>query len=147
MQGKIKFKLIKDPFFNKRAYKIFVNGNFIGEISNRKSEFDLLVSYGQQKLRIVGSKYEKVIDLSVGPSHIIKPVYISHSYVSGTSAKWLRYFLILTAVAILSFEMYNLISYSEFKSSYLFMLVLLIVALIKTNKKEFKVSSKRFSLS
>lgn len=148
MQGKIKFKLSKDPFFNKRIYKIFVNDNLVGEVSNKNSVLDAVVNYGKQTVRIEGKNYAKILDLNVGPANIINPVYISHSRTYGIKLpSFIRYAFITLSILASIFLVYNVIIKGESYPSYFLILFFFILSLTRYNEKEFKIHKDRFSLS
>lgn len=142
MKGKIRFKLSKDFFFNKRKYGVFVNGTHVGDLSNRNLELDVTENYGLHQIEIVGKNYIKKFDLNIGPANVINPVYVSHSIPSGIKTpKLVRVFLIILFIAIFVYY----IAVKEQIPNYLLALVIFFsVFLLRENEKEFKIHHKRF---
>ena len=138
MRGKIKFKLVKDPFFRNRNYRVSVNGEWIGDINHRHSNLDFENDFGKYMVTISGENYAKELEVQLGHSQIVKPIYISHSYTYGKKLPLvLRYFLIGLFVVITGFLVYNTITHGK-NYWYLFAVILALSTVLRYNEKEFK---------
>ncbi|MDN3691273.1 hypothetical protein QWZ06_02870 [Chryseobacterium tructae] len=144
MQGKIKIKLNQNFTFSKKKYKVFINENFIGELSNTNNRLDYLTTLGQHTILIQGNKteWEQNIDLTFTKS--ILPMYIDDksTEIYNNESKFLYRSLIGFAFIYLLAFVYGLWQLEIDNISLIGILPILITAMIiapNKEKREFKL--------
>ena len=80
MEGKIKLRIGSKSSFWNRRYKVFLNGNSVGNIDYKNSQISFGANKGNNLLLVKSKTFEKELNLDITDDKIIFPVEITENW-------------------------------------------------------------------
>ena len=85
MEGKIKLRIGRKSSFWNRSYKVFLNGNFVGNIDYKNSQISFGANTGNNFLLVKSKTFEKELNLNITDDKMIHPVEITDNWIANNS--------------------------------------------------------------
>lgn len=85
MEGKIKLRIGSKSSFWNRRYKVFLNGNSVGNIDYKNPQISFGVNTGNNLLLVKSKTFEKELNLNITDDKIIFPVEITENWGANNS--------------------------------------------------------------